>query len=142
MKRLVLILFMLPMLAFGQHHMMSVLASQPSGDWDYEGTMTVGYGQIAGVIDIYGYSVSYSCGSMSPTSPQVTGEAVTEEIFYYYFNSTHTLVVGYEDEGTGYNTCTTIEIDGVEFTGFVDGELTVESNPFPASGKTCTIKLK
>ena len=129
---------MLPILAMGQHHMMSTLASQPSGDWDYEGTMTVGTGSIEGIIDIYGYSVSYSCGSMSPTSPQVTGEAVTEEIFYYLFSGTHYLAVSAD----GANTCTTIEIDGVEFTGFVDGLLTVESNPFPASGETCTIKLK
>ena len=59
MKKLLLILFMLPILAMGQHHMMSTLASQPSGDWDYEGTMTVGTGSIEGIIDIYGYSVSY-----------------------------------------------------------------------------------
>ena len=142
MRKLAFILFMLPMLAFGQHYMMSVLASQPSGDWDYEGTMTVGYGQIAGVIDIYGYSTQHSIGSMNPTNPQVSGFEITEEIYYFYYNSTHNLVVGYNDDGPGYNTCTTIEIDGVEFTGFVNGLLTVESNPFPATGQTCIIKMK
>ena len=130
MKRLVLILFMLPMLAFGQHHMMSVLASQ--SDWDYVGVMTVG--SMAGY---YGWDDDFvNIGSINPSSPQVAGYNVTISIIWHN-GELNIFDSGYE------KSCDTVEINGVELTGFDQyGILSVESNPFPAAGQNCTIKLK
>lgn len=105
--------------------------------WDYEGEMIVGYYDYFGY-DMYGFSNQLSMGSMSPSSPQVTDFNVVDQI--YFISGMDTLAV---QDSSGKKACNTIEIDGVEFTGFdSDGFLTIISNPFPGTGQTCTIKLK
>lgn len=148
MKKLIFILFMLPMLAVCQQHGMFALASQESSEWNYEGIMTVGDGSyVDGGItyNIFGYSLG-DHGSMNPTNPQVSG-----------FPESTTIVCTYYDDGGGMvyelavfnfssginSSCNTIEIDGVEFSGFeTNTYIYIESNPFPATGQTCTIKMK
>jgi hypothetical protein len=148
MKKLIFILLMLSMLAVGQQHMMSVLASQSL--WDYEGTMTVGFNSEtfeSNTYDYYGYN-SGNYGSMSPTNPQVSGYSEAQIIVFVVGTDSNedtcgVLSVSNLDSITPVKVCNVIEIDGVEFTGFpFFGGISINSNPFPASGETCTIKMK
>lgn len=149
MKKLIFILFMLPMLAVCQQHMMFVLASQESSEWKYEGTLTVGHDYYYSSVELgwvheYGWNDS-NYGSISPEYPQIPGFAVAtmimvemyniDDVWYYKLWAMNTSVTEV--------ICNTIEIDGVEYTGFNEtGELMIDENPFPATGQTCTIKLK
>lgn len=120
--------------------------------WDYEGTMTVGTRSYEeGGITHYevGYGLATETGSMNPTNPQVSEflEAVIIHCTYYQSGGIIIYELGVSAWDSGLSgivaACNTIEIDGVEYTGFDEyGKLAISSNPFPAPGQTCTIKLK
>ena len=107
-----------------------------SGSWDYSGTLTVGYLEWYGS-DYYGW-ISSVYGSINPATIQVSGFSATTGV--YYNDTAGELHV---EDNSGKKSCNTIEIDGVSYSGFnSNGILAVGSNPFPAEGETCTIKLK
>ncbi len=148
MKKLIFILLMFPMLAIGQHHMMSILSSQKKPI--YEGVMTVGeYSWEYNSITYFfrGYSIyEPPTGEMNPAQPKIVGfpEALQIGLTYYEYESDwyyRLSVANYS--GGQQKACNSIEIDGVEYTGFgASGEISIDENPFPGNGETCTIKLK
>jgi hypothetical protein len=119
-----------------------------SSAWDYKGTLTVGYDSGSddfGAWESWGWADGFY-GSISPTNPQVSGFNVTNGILYQESTdggtTSKTLYVASTYFGMA-KSCNTIEIDGVEFTGFDSmGSLSVSANPFPAAGNTSSIKLR
>jgi hypothetical protein len=106
---------------------------QVASSWDYEGVMTVGTDEYEMEVGWNNFNNSY--GSISPISPQVSG---FNECMLIRFGAGYIFV-----HDSYYKCCNTIEINGIEFTGFdVNGMIGGMNNPFPAVGQTCTIKLK
>lgn len=93
--------------------------------WEYEGTMTVG----SWYNYWFGWLPGMSIGSMNPTPVSVGGLSLS-----YLRWSNNSLQLGNAPSSV------TCEINGTEYV--VNGGSLSTSNPFPAAGQTCTIKIK
>lgn len=127
----------------------------PTSDWDYIGTMTVGYKYTLaewGEVIQYGWAndIYLSFGSITPSLPIISGfSAYTTRIYWEWYddysspgNLTIRLFVQSVSGGSA-KSASAVEIDGVLFTGFnSSGYIDLSSNPFPAEGQPCVIKLK
>lgn len=106
-------------------------------EWDYEGIMTVGENEFFPTFFIYGWVLGQQ-GDLNPSNPIVTGY---NEITAISANIANGFMSVYDENYT--RACNTIEINGVEYTGFdAYGDTDITRNPFPAAGETCTIKIK
>lgn len=103
--------------------------------WDYEGVLTVGEGGGFGV-EVFGY-IYQDFGS---THPDLLA-ALSIEMFAWQSSGGGTMsVVGKGVEASNL----TIYIDGSVYTGFtgtIDKFSKSMSNPFPAVGQSCDIKI-
>lgn len=104
--------------------------------WDYEGVLTVGEGGGSGV-EVFGYEIYQDFGS---THPDLLAALSIEIFSWRSSNGGKMWVVGKGVEASNL----TIYIDGSVYTGFT-GTI-VEffksmSNPFPAVGQSCDIKI-
>lgn len=136
MEKLIFIFLFLPVFAIAQIPSVGVflpIKKEVVLDWDYEGVLTVGLA--------YSAYVGYWDGNPGSVSPSpIIVDGYNETRYIIYATGTNELIV---TDASFVKSCNTIEIDGVEFTGFdSSGYLSLATNPFPAVGETCTIKLK
>lgn len=108
--------------------------NQPS-EWDYEGVMTVG--EITEPLPLKGFSD----GNILPAFGTLDGFSAW--LIFGNMEGSGVYVFNFFDETPYYTD--KVEIDGVLFENGEPTEGTVfftETDPFPAVGQTCTIKVK
>lgn len=113
--------------------LLQVLAQKktPVSSACWEGTMTVG-----GTPPLYGWDETLSIGSMTNLSAENCMYDIIQRIYYddnfgelYVSNEYYTAFVN------------TIEIDGTVYNMAGNTYISVGSNPFPAIGLTCLIRI-
>jgi hypothetical protein len=113
---------------------------KPSGYWNYEGVMTVGY-EFDGDYSYYGY-ITDRLGSLIPSL------AIEGEIDLVYVPDGMYVPEGGVLFISPFSNLEEVQIDGVSYLPPYDVmdnpnfQIYPGSNPFPAVGETCDIKLK